>query len=74
MNYRIMKIGDKYTAQLIASNGPGDYVQRDGLECWSTPKFVMIKCLCDTIEEAKAAAEIYGTPITELALAVEVQS
>ena len=73
MKYRIMKIGNKYAAQSILSSGaPGDYIQRDSQECWSHPKYVIEKCTHDTIEDAKAAGDIYIKPYNEMLAAQEI--
>ena len=72
MKYRIMKVGDKFGAQIVTASGGGDYIQRDGLESWTTARYIFEKCLCDTKEEAVLAGEAYAKPLNDLAAAEEV--
>ena len=72
MKYRIMKVGDKFGAQIVTASGNGDYIQRGGEESWSNAKFVYQKCLCDTKEDAVLAGEAYIKPFNDLVAATEL--
>ncbi len=73
MKYRIMQIGDKFAAQIVGhDNKPGDYIDRQGNETWSSANLVLIRCVCDNIEKAKYAGDTYIKPFNDLAAAKEV--
>lgn len=76
MKYRIMKIGDKYAAQLVHSDGrPGEYIAARGLSTtWYSPERVMEYCLLEKVEAAKALGENYIIPHNLLASAEEVMA
>lgn len=74
MKYRIMKIGNKFAAQIIKPDGTGgDYIQRDGKNNWSVAQYVINNCTCESLEEANQAGQAYVKPYNEIAEAIEVK-
>ena len=84
MKYRIMQIGDKFAAQIVAYDGkPGDYIDIDienknnsmsmsmsmSIMKWDQARHVMKYCLCDSIEQAKSVGERYCNFFNTLSIA-----
>ena len=78
MTYRVMKIGNKFAAQIIDDQGiPQSYISHDGTGNWMLAESVIKRCCVSTIEEA----EKLGDSLIEdgfferlLATATEVKS
>lgn len=75
MKYRVMKVGDKYAAQIINDRGePTDYIKRDSADCYRSPDLIVTYCLVDTIDQAKEVGEKFIYAPNLLAAAVEATS